>query len=74
MNNAQYIFKNGGFPSIKYCQELDIKKSSKARFFYNTSTKQNINIRQLLYESTNKKPLIIPDSTREDTIEVVNSL
>lgn len=73
MNNAQYIFKNGGFPSIKYCQELDIKKSSKARFFHNTP-KQNINIRQLLYESTNKKPLIIPERTHEDTIEVVNSL
>jgi hypothetical protein len=78
MDKKQYIFKNGGFPPIKYCPELDTDKidttkSSKERFFAN-APRQNINIRQLLTDSTNKKPLLIPDSVSEDFIEVVNSL
>ena len=78
MDKKQYIYKNGGFPPIKYCPELDTEKSSttktyKERFFANT-TRQNINIRQLLSESTNKKPLIIIDSKSEEDIEVINSL
>lgn len=78
MDKKQYLFKNGGFPPIKYCPELDTEKSgaiktSKERFFAN-APRQNINIRQLLTESTNKKPLIIPENTPEDLIEVVNSL
>jgi hypothetical protein len=72
------MFKNGGFPPIKYCPISDKKKSgstknSKERFFAN-APRQNINIRQLLTESTNKKPLIIPDNKSEDIIEVVTSL
>ncbi len=78
MNNKQDIFKNGGFPPIKYCPELDTDKSdpiktSKERFFSN-APRQNINIRQLLTDTTNKKPLIIPESIPEDPIEVVSSL
>mgnify|MGYP003330272872 CR=1 FL=1 len=72
------MFKNGGFPPIKYCPELDTEKSksekgTKERFFSN-APRQNINIRQLLTESANKKPLIITDNVTEDVIEVVNSL
>lgn len=78
MEKKEYIYKNGGFPPINYCTELDteqsdIIKTSKERFFANAPT-QNINIRQLLTESTNKKPLIIIDSVPEDVIEIVNSL
>ena len=78
MDNKQQIFKNGGFPPIKYCPELDtektgVNKTSKERFFAN-APRQNINIRQLLTESANKKPLIITDNVSEDIIEVVTSL
>ena len=78
MDKKQYMFKNGGFPPIKYCPELDTDKigttkTSKERFFAN-APRQNINIRQLLTESANKKPLIIIDNVSEDLIEVVTSL
>jgi len=78
MDKKQSVFKNGGFPPIKYCPELETDKNttvktSKERFFAN-APRQNINIRQLLTESVNKKPLIITDNVTEDVIEVVNSL
>lgn len=76
--DKKHIFKNGGFPPIKYCPELDTQKTgatktSKERFFAN-APRQNINIRQLLTESANKKPLIITDNVTEDVLEVVTSL
>jgi hypothetical protein len=78
IDKKQYKFKNGGFPPINYCPELDTDKtkniiSTKERFFANTP-RQNINIRQLLNESINKKPLFIPDVVSEDLIEVVDDL
>jgi len=73
MDKKQYILKNGGFPPIKYCPELNIDKSNikstKERFFSNTP-RQNINIRQLLTDTTNKKPIIVPDNESEDIIEI----
>jgi hypothetical protein len=75
MDNKQYIFKNGGFPPIKYCTKIEIvnPNTTKERLFAN-SPRQNINIRQLLNESTIKKQLFIPDIVSEDIIEVVTSL
>jgi hypothetical protein len=78
MDKKQYIFKNGGFPPINYCPAIETNKgqntkTSKERFFAN-APRQNINIRQLLTESVNKKPLIIIDNVIEDVIEVVASL
>lgn len=77
MDKKQYIFKNGGFPPIKYCPELNIDKSNNVKFtkerFFSNTPRQNINIRQLLTESTNKKPIIVPDEPN-DIIEVTNTL
>jgi hypothetical protein len=76
MDNKQLIYKNGGFPPIKYCPELDAdktNKNSKERFFAN-APRQNINIRQLLTETINKKPLIITDNTPQEELEVISSL
>lgn len=78
MDKKQTLIKNGGFPPIKYCPELDtdkkvLNKTSKERFFSN-APRQNINIRQLLSESATKKPLIIIDSNKEDELEEVTSL
>ncbi len=57
--------KNGGFPPIKYCKESNtdqnIGKTAKERFFAN-APRQNINIRQLLSDSTKKKPIIVTDN------------
>ncbi len=67
---------NGGFPPIKLCsddknkQEL-AKKQSKERFIANT-TKQNINIRQILSDNK-KKPIIITDNI-DDNLEVIETL
>lgn len=77
MSNKQHIFKNGGFPPIKYCPALDNKKDTnkpqKERFFAN-APKQNINIRQLLTESNTKKPLIITENIVDNELEVVDEL
>jgi len=78
MKRHNNIHKNGGFPPIKYCPELDtdknkdtVNKSKQERFFAN-APKQNINIRQLLSES-NKKPIIIADNV-DNVIEEVSEL
>ncbi len=78
MNKKEFLFKNGGFPPIKYCPELDtdkivLNKLSKERFFSN-APKQNINIRQLLSESAVKKPLVVIDNNTSDNLEEVTSL
>jgi hypothetical protein len=76
MKRHNNIYKNGGFPPIKYCPELDKEKNTsnkpkQERFFAN-APKQNINIRQLLVDS-NKKPIIIADNT-DNVIEEVSEL
>ncbi len=77
MNNTkQPIFKNGGFPPINYCPQVESEKGttskSKERFFSN-APRQNINIRQLLSENK-KKPIIIIDTNNDNDLEVVNTL
>jgi hypothetical protein len=77
MKEKYSIFKNGGFPPIKYCSELDINKfpkkdSAKERLYINLP-KQNINIRQLLTE-TIKKPIIITNQDTTDVLEEVTNL
>jgi hypothetical protein len=71
------MIKNGGFPPIKYCPELDVdkkfvNKTSKERFFSN-APRQNINIRQLLTENKSK-PIIITDTNNDDMIEETSTL
>ena len=78
MEKKQTLMKNGGFPPLKYCPQLDtdkkvLNKTSKERFFSN-APRQNINIRQLLSDSAAKKPLIVIDTNKEDEIEEVASL
>ena len=77
MGDKQHVFKNGGFPPIKYCPKIEIvnanANAAKERLFAN-SPRQNINIRQLLNESTIKKQLFIPDVVSDDILEVATSL
>lgn len=74
--SSKFLFKNGGFPPIKYCENSDSKlqdkKNSKERFFSN-APRQNINIRQLLSD-TQKKPIIITEPKSDDDLEVIDSL
>jgi hypothetical protein len=72
---TQQNFKNGGFPPIKYCSTVSVEqkqKKSKERFFSN-NIKQNINVRQLLSETT-KKPIIITEPVQDDALEVIDSI
>jgi hypothetical protein len=70
--NKNSTFMNGGFPPIYYCKTNDkITEVKKERFFSN-STKQNINIRQILSENV-KKPIIITEDNN-DELEVVETL
>lgn len=76
-SNKQKKWINGGFPPIKYCplnknEKTDNKIKSKERFFSN-AIKQNINIRQILSD-TKKKPIIITETTNDDTLEVIDTL
>ena len=64
---------NGGFPPIKYCVDKESKKeetnvSTRERYF-SSSTKKNINIREILKVSENK-PIIDINSNVEELDEV----
>ena len=66
----KFIFKNGGFPPIKFCKnENENTNTNKERFFQN-NTIHNINIRQLLSD-TNKKIIIVP--TDDESLEIVQT-
>lgn len=67
------MYKNGGFPPIKYCSSTNnnIVNPKTSRFFASTINK-NINIRQLLAD-TNIKPIIIPNETSEN-IDIIESI
>ena len=83
-NITHIIMKNGWFPPIKYClissnssKDKDDKNESnkqktKERFFSN-APRQNINIRQLLSDTT-KKPIIITEIIQNDNIEIIDSI
>jgi hypothetical protein len=80
--NITHIIKNGGFPPIKYClissksskddKNESNKQKTKERFFSN-APRQNINIRQLLSDTT-KKPIIITEVIKNDNIEIIDSI
>jgi hypothetical protein len=65
----QNIYKNAGFPPIKYCHDDKIESISKERFL-GTVPHQELNIKQLL--NTNKKPIIV-DINDED-LEIIESI
>jgi hypothetical protein len=65
----QNIYKNAGFPPIKYCSKNEITKTTKEKF-YSPNSNNEINIRQLLY--VNKKPLIIDNN--DNNLEVIDEL
>jgi hypothetical protein len=72
--------KNGGFPPIILCESKELEHSSdksnlpkKERFFSNTS-KNNINIRQILVSKQKTEPLIIIDEKKEDELEVIDEI
>ena len=81
INNVNNI-KNGGFPPIKYCSSSTNNSNSitkdgdsnktKERFFSN-APRQNINIRQLLSDTT-KKPIILTETLKNDVLEIVDSI
>ena len=66
-------YKNGGFPPIVYCPELDSQNKSnplivKERLF-STTPKQQINIKQLLEE----KKVAVIDLQQYNELEIVNN-
>ena len=69
----EIIYKNGGFPPIKYCNTNEMKKNSKERFF-NTAIRNDINIRQILSTKNNSDSLFIDNTKKEDEIHVVDSI
>jgi hypothetical protein len=64
----QNIYKNAGFPPIKYCSTEDLKKTSKERFI---GSVPDVNIKDLL--KINKNP-IININDNNDALEVVSEL
>ena len=67
-NVLKNVFKNGGFPPIKFCPEKKEQTGEKGRFFANTK-KNDINIRQILTTKTKSGPIIIEDN-KEDELEI----
>jgi hypothetical protein len=65
------IYKNAGFPPIKYCTIDESKNKISKERFISSSPNKEINIRQLL-SSNNKKPVII--DINNDNLEVVSEL
>jgi hypothetical protein len=72
--SKENIFKNGGFPPIKYCKVADSKesatKTSKERFFSN-ATVNVLNIRQILKNKSKIDTDFIIDKKEEETLEIV---
>ena len=71
----EIIYKNGGFPPIKYCKpkEMEMKQNSKERFF-STSTRHDINIRQILTTKNKADTIFITEDTKNDEMVVVDEL
>lgn len=71
----EIIYKNGGFPPIKYCKpkEMETKKNSKERFF-NTAARNDINIRQILATKNKSDNIFIDNTIKEDDMTVLDSL
>jgi hypothetical protein len=65
------IKANGGFPPIKYCSTVEIKKiensSRKERLYAPTSN--NVNIRKILKESK-VKPIFDIESNKKDSFDL----
>lgn len=61
------MFSNGGFPPIKYKNNLVIKKER----YFNPSIKRNINIYQLL-EEKKVKPII--EIKNDDDLEITDNI
>ena len=66
----KFIFKNGGFPPIKFCKNENENTNTKKERFFQNNTIHNINIRQLLSD-TNKKIIIVP--TDDESLEIVQT-
>jgi hypothetical protein len=71
-------YKNGGFPPIIYCKpkkevEKNNKINSKKERLFETTTPQNINIKQLLTENVNK-PIILIDNNNEPNLEIIDKI
>ena len=69
------VNRRGGFPPLKYCptpEEKAARASNTKQRFFSNAPKQNINVRQLLTEST-KKPVISIETTESD-IEVIDTI
>lgn len=69
--------KNGGFPPIRYCNNIDEKKninigpSQKERFFA-PKISNNVNIRKILKENIPKS--IIDVDNKNEKIDIVNEI
>jgi len=72
-NDSKETYMNGGFPPIRYCKpnETNKNKSSKERFF-STSTRNDMNIRQILNTKSNSS-FIKQDNDNND-LEIIDEL
>lgn len=72
--SKENIYKNGGFPPIKYCKVADSKdsttKTSKERFFSN-AIRNDLNIRQILKSKSKLDTDFIIVNKEEDALEIV---
>lgn len=72
--SKENIYKNGGFPPIKYCTVADTKesatKTSKERFFSN-AIRNDLNIRQILKSKSKLDADFIVVNKEEDALEIV---
>jgi hypothetical protein len=68
----QNIYKNAGFPPIRYCPNDESKNKTSKERFIGTVPNKEINIRQLLSSNINKKPLIV--DMNNNNLEVVTEL
>jgi len=72
-NHSKETHMNGGFPPIRYCKpnETNKNKSSKERFF-STSTRNDMNIRQIL--NTKSSSSFIKQDNDNDDLEIIDEL
>jgi hypothetical protein len=69
--------KNGGFPPIKYCNNLDTKEkinkgSIQKERFYAPKISNNINIRKILKDNISKS--IIDLDNKTEKLDIVNEI
>jgi hypothetical protein len=73
--SKENIYKNGGFPPIKYCKptttESILTKGNKKERFFANAVRNELNIRQILATKSKVDPVFIIEKPEVDDIEIV---